>query len=91
MPAPRYRSRSLRRVYKKTPGGRVVLHYEPRKPKAVRCPETGVPLAGVPRARPGDLVNMPKSKKRPERPYGGVLSSQAMRRKLIKKARSQNP
>ena len=82
MPAPRYRSRSLRRTYKKTPGGRTVLHYEKRKPSNAQCGRCGGILKGVPRERPYKMMKMGKTKKRPERPYGGVLCSRCMREKI---------
>ena len=90
MPARRHRSRSLRRVFVRTPGGRVVMHYEQRKPKLGRCPITGQTLKGVPRERPIKMQNMPKTFKRPQRPFGGVLSSQASREVLKSKARFDN-
>jgi len=89
MPEPRKRSRSLRRVYKNTPGGKNVIHYEKRKPKLGVCPVTGETLKGVPRLRPYRMQNMPKSSKRPSRPYGGCLSSRATRALMKQKARSQ--
>jgi len=36
---------------------------------------------------PRALHSMPKSQKRAERPYGGVLCSACMRRKIIEQAR----
>jgi len=49
MTEPRYRSRSLRRVFKKTPGGRVTVHYAKRKPSSAKCGTCGKSLAGVPK------------------------------------------
>lgn len=71
----------------KTPGGRTVLHYRKRKPKAARCPITGEKLHGVPRDIPSKLGKMSKTQKRPQRPYGGVLSSRAMRELIRRQAR----
>jgi len=88
MVAPRLRSRSKRRVFVKTPGGRVTIHYEDRNPKQGTCPVTGEVLKGMPRALPAKMQNLAKSKKRPQRPYGGVLSSRAMRRVVINEARA---
>lgn len=84
------RSRSLRRVKKTTPGGRNVIHHLKKKPKAPRCAITGEKLKGVPRESPSKMKNMPKTQKRPERPFGGVLSSKASRSVLKKKARSSS-
>lgn len=88
MPAPKYRSRTKRRVFVRTPGSAVKLHYRDRKPQPACCPVTGEVLQGVPRASVAELRNMPKTCKRPERPFGGVLSSRAMRRFIVEEARS---
>ncbi len=73
MVRPALRSKSLRRIHKRTPGGRHVVHYERRRPGPARCARCGRPLNGVPRLRPSKLRALPKTAKRPERPYGGVL------------------
>jgi large subunit ribosomal protein L34e len=86
MVAGRHKSRSLRRVAKRTPGGRNVTHYEKRKPSAAHCSECGAKLHGVPRERPYRMQNMPKTAKRPERPYGGVLCSKCARQKIMEEA-----
>jgi len=87
MPAGRHKSRSLRRVFVKTPGGRTVLHYRKRKPKNPKCRSCGAVLKGVPRERPYKMKKMTKSKKRPSRIYGGNLCSRCVRKKIIEKAR----
>ncbi|MFP4111648.1 MAG: 50S ribosomal protein L34e [Candidatus Woesearchaeota archaeon] len=83
----RLKSRTFRRVKKVTPGARNVTHYEKRKPGKATCPVTGQELHGVPRDKPSKIKNMAKSEKRPERPYGGVLSSKAMREVMKERAR----
>lgn len=87
MVAPRYRSRTFRRIKVRTPGGKVVTQYRRRKPGRATCVETGQFLPGVPQMLPRKLSGVPKSSRRPSRPYGGVLSSKAMRRKMVEKAR----
>ena len=82
MVAPKHRSRSLRRVSVKTPGGKTVVHYRRRKPSPAKCRTCGVVLKGTPRALPSKMKNMSKTTKRPERPYGGVLCSKCMRSKF---------
>ena len=84
------KSRTMRRVKRKLPGNTVTVHYKLRKPRVGSCPVTGETLKGVPRERPSRMKNMPKTRKRPERPYGGVLSSKAMRETMRKRARSLN-
>ena len=73
MVRPALRSRSPRRVYRRTPGGATVVHYEKRRPGPARCARCGRPLGGVPRLRPYQLRGLSRTAKRPERPYGGVL------------------
>jgi len=87
MPAPRKRSRSLRRIHVKVTG-KTTIHYKYRKPKLGKCSKCGMKLKGVPRERPYKMQNMAKTKKRPERPYGGVLCSQCVKKMFIEKARS---
>ncbi|MBS3100513.1 50S ribosomal protein L34e [Candidatus Woesearchaeota archaeon] len=87
MPAPRLRSRSLRKVFRRVPGGRTSIHYKRKKHKQARCGNCGALLKGVPRELPYKMRSMAKTKKRPERPFGGVLCSRCMRRTIIDKFR----
>lgn len=81
MPRKRYRTHSLRRVYVRTPGGEIVIHYEKRPWGTPRCALCKRPLFGVPRDS-RKLKDLPKTKKRPERPYGGYLCAECLRREL---------
>ena len=87
MPAPRLRSRSLRKIFRKVPGGRTSVHFKNRKPKGARCGNCGATLKGIPREPSFTIRNLAKTKKRPERPYGGVLCSRCMRQEIINKIR----
>ncbi|MBS3166108.1 50S ribosomal protein L34e [Candidatus Woesearchaeota archaeon] len=87
MPRGREKSGRFRRVFVKTPGGRTVTHYRQQKPKKQPCAICRKPLAGVPRETASVMANLPKSSKRPERPYGGVLCSSCMRIQIQTKAR----
>lgn len=87
MPELRYRSRSYKRTFKKTPGGRTVLHYKKKKPSKHICAECNKPLHAVPRGRPYEIGKLSKSKKRPNRPYGGYLCPECTRRLFKKEAR----
>ncbi|MBU2562014.1 MAG: 50S ribosomal protein L34e [Nanoarchaeota archaeon] len=87
MVQPSRRSRTLRRVHRRTPGSRTVLHFKKRKPAKAICSQCGKVLAGVPRERPYKMQRLPKTKKRPERPYGGRLCSACARRAIIASAR----
>ena len=81
MVRPMYRSRSLRRVWRRTPGGGTVVHYERRRRSAMRCARCGAPLAGVPLSE-DERRRLPKTKKRPERMFGGVLCPRCLREVL---------
>jgi len=87
MVAPRLRSRSLRKIFRKVPGGSTNLHFKKRKPKSARCGSCLAVLKGIPRELPFRMKNIPKTKKRPERPYGGVLCSKCMRQEITNKLR----
>ncbi len=84
MVRPQLRSRSFRRVFRKTPGGKVVLHYEDHKPGRAKCGSCGAVLHGIKTDRDVKMKHMPKTAKRPERPYGGVLCSRCMREQIRK-------
>ena len=83
----RRRARTLRRIYVRTPGGRNVIHYNLRKPSRAHCSSCSAVLHGMKATAPRALKSMPKTEKRPERPYGGVLCSACMRRKFVEQAR----
>ena len=85
MPRRALRTRSLRRKYVRTPGGRIVLHYFKKRPNPAKCAICKKELHGVPRLRPAKLRQLPKSSKRPTRPYGGTICSTCLQ-KLIKNA-----
>jgi len=79
MPRGMFRSRTLRKIFKKLPGGKTEVRYEQRKPQAAHCGRCGTELHGIPRGTPSQLAKLPKTKKRPERPFGGVLCSSCLR------------
>ena len=87
MPQPRKKSRSLRRIHVKTPGGRTTIHYKHSKPKSAKCGKCGAVLKGIVRERPFKMKKIGKTKKRPTRPYGGVLCTKCTRTLFIEKAR----
>ncbi len=74
----KYKSRSRRRVFVKT-SGKTRIHYRKRKPSKSKCAKCKAILKGVPHVRASKLKSIPKTKKRPERPFGGVLCSKCMR------------
>ncbi len=90
MPAPRFRSRTFRRIHKRVPGGQTKLVYERRKPKKAHCASCGKVLHGIPRELPYKMKNLAKTKKRPQRFYGGVLCSYCTKELIKQKIRSEN-
>ena len=86
MPRPRLRSRSIRRVKVKVPGGRVSLQYRKQNPKQSKCASCKKILHGIPRFSRTQAKNTAKSKKRPQRPFGGQLCSSCSRKIFVKKA-----
>jgi large subunit ribosomal protein L34e len=89
MPAGRHKSGRFRKIFVRTPGSRKTVHFRERKPSKAVCSKCKTQLAGVPRERPAKMANMPKTLKRPERPYGGVLCSKCTRKLLQQKARME--
>tara|TARA_Y100000310_G_scaffold338600_1_gene428660 strand:- start:99 stop:383 length:285 start_codon:yes stop_codon:yes gene_type:complete len=87
MPSGKHKSGRFRKIFVKTPGSKTKVHFRERKPSKAVCGICKTQLSGVPRERPAKMANMPKTAKRPERPYGGVLCSACTRRQLRNKAR----
>ncbi len=73
MVRPGLRSRSVRRVSKRVPGGESRVFYVRRKHYRVNDPVTGERLNGIP-LNPIWIRKGAKARKRPERIFGGVLS-----------------
>ncbi len=73
------KSRSLKRIKRKTPGKKTVTHYRRKTPNVAKCAKCGNELKGIPRLRSAKLKNTTKSQKSVARPYGGNLCSKCMR------------
>lgn len=58
-----------------------------KRPKIAKCANCGKKLQGVPRLQPSKLRKLPKSRRKPNRPYGGYLCSECMRELFRKKVR----
>ena len=87
MPRPNKRSRTLRRVFVRTPGGTNKILYKKRKPRSPHCANCGKPLHGTIRAITSVLRNVSKSKKHPKRKFGGNLCFNCTKRRLIQESR----
>ncbi|MCF7866534.1 50S ribosomal protein L34e [Candidatus Woesearchaeota archaeon] len=82
------KSRTFARVKVRTVSG-TKTRFDRRKPSLGVCPVTGETLKGVPRVNAGEMKKIAKSSRRPERPFGGVLSSKATRAIMKDKARKE--
>ena len=89
MPRGMFKSGRLRKIFVKAPGGKTNIQYKQRKPSKAKCGACGKVLAGVPRELPAKMANMPKTAKRPERIFGGVLCSQCTKELLKNRARQE--
>ena len=78
------RSRTLRRIKIKIPGGASIIHYLKRKPSPARCAECKKPLHGVASKRPSRMKKLAKTKKVPSRVFGGNLCPSCTRQRLKK-------
>jgi len=85
MPAGKHKSRTYRRKYVRVPSGSA-LHYVKRKPKIAHCSICKKPLHGIPRGRPYQIRKLPKTQRRPERPYP-ELCSRCARQKIKEQLR----
>lgn len=84
----RYRSRTFRRVYQTTPGGTNQILYKRRRNAKPQCSKCEAFLPGVARGTKTQVLAIPRSARRPERPYGGMLCSACTRRVIIAKVRA---
>ncbi len=83
----KFKTKSVKKMYKRIPGGKTVIHYKKEKPGIQKCAECKKPLHGIPKLSTSKLSGMPKTKKRPQRSYGGYLCSKCSRRKITEKIR----
>ncbi len=84
----RYKSRSYIRKKVRTPGGTLKTAYTRKRPAKPQCGGCGKALAGVPRVKETAMKKIPKTKRRPERPFGGVLCSPCSRKEIIRRTRA---
>ena len=81
------KSRTFRRVKKKTPGNRLTTQYTRKTPRKAHCGNCGAILQGIKPRTPIRLNKLSKTQKRPERAFGGVLCSKCSRETIKAKAR----
>jgi large subunit ribosomal protein L34e len=87
MPRPGQLTRGRANRVVRTPGGRRVVHRQKMYKSGGKCPVTGSKLHLPKGSMYGRSRQSSKSSKRPNRPYGGALSSKALRRGIITKTR----
>jgi len=87
MPRPALRTRLRAKKLVKTPGGRLSLHVMKKKVGKARCAVCGAELHGVPTLPYAKFRNLSKTEKRPERPFGGVLCPECLRRAIVRAVR----
>jgi large subunit ribosomal protein L34e len=69
------------------PSGKTAFKKKLKKASPAKCAVCGKPLQGIPRLRQAEARKLPKSKRKPERPYGGYLCSECTREIFKEKAR----
>ena len=67
----------------KTPGGRLVYHYDKKPGKAPACANCKVRLQGCAIARPRELHRLHKRMKRVNRAYGGNLCHKCLKERYV--------
>jgi len=87
MPSGKHKTKRFRKVFRKTPGNKTVIAYTQKSPKNAKCKDCGIILKGVPRLLAAKAKNTPKTKKRPQRAFGGVLCSKCSRKTIKVAAR----
>ncbi len=79
------RGRANRRI--KTPGGRIKVHRRKYYKAGGVCAVSGNTLQLPRKSKTRLSRNTSKSSKRPNRPYGGMISPQALRREITRELR----
>ncbi|MEC8339189.1 MAG: 50S ribosomal protein L34e [Nanoarchaeota archaeon] len=78
------KSRRLKRVQVRLPGGSNTTHYVQRNRSIAKCAVTKKPLRGIPRLTNRQFKNLNKSQKTVSRAYGGYMSHSALKQKILK-------
>ena len=78
----RLKSHRLRRVHVKTTKG-TKTHYRQRNRSIPKCAITKKPLRGIPRLTNRKFKNLNKSQKTVSRAYGGYMSAEALKQKIL--------
>ncbi|KAA8547988.1 hypothetical protein F0562_004417 [Nyssa sinensis] len=81
-----YATRSNQNRVVKTPGGRLVFQSTKKRASGPKCPVTGKRIQGIPHLRPTEYKRsrLSRNRRTVNRAYGGVLSSGAVRERIIR-------
>jgi len=79
MPSPQLRTRSVKRVKVKLPGGATKTHYKRRKTSRSLCAFCKKPLSGSPRLTSAEMRKLNYAKRRVWRPYGGQICPECLK------------
>ncbi|MHA1649887.1 MAG: 50S ribosomal protein L34e [Candidatus Helarchaeota archaeon] len=82
MPAPRYRSRSKKRKHVTTPGKIAKIHYKKHGTSYKKCASCGNIIKTIPRLRGPNMHKVSKSKRRPNRMYGGYYCPSCLSKRI---------
>jgi len=77
---PRYRTKALKKIRRRTPGGKTIVQYKHKKPGKHICAICKELVHGRPRGRPIEIRKLHKSERSTERPFGGMLCSKCSRK-----------
>merc|ERR1711862_126561 len=79
-----FATKSNQRKLVRTPGGRFITQHKNSKPTLPVCPLTGQTLNGLPALRAAERSRRSHKNKTVNRAYGGVLSHQAVRERIVR-------
>uniref|UniRef100_A0AC34QLP8 Large ribosomal subunit protein eL34 n=1 Tax=Panagrolaimus sp. JU765 TaxID=591449 RepID=A0AC34QLP8_9BILA len=79
-----YNTTSNKRRIVKTPGGKNVFLIRRKKGTVTKCGDTKKELQGIPETRGHQRVNMGRAKLSVSRAYGGTLSHNAVRTRIVR-------
>ena len=76
------KSNKLKRI--RTPGGKLAFQKIHKARSAIKCGDTGVELNGIKRLDKCQWRNAPKRVRSVSRTYGGVLSAEAVKHRIMR-------
>ncbi|MCX8176886.1 MAG: 50S ribosomal protein L34e [Candidatus Bathyarchaeota archaeon] len=88
MPQPHLRTRNLKKVKVKVPGGSTKTHYKKGRVSVAICAVCKKPLAGVPFKDTAEVRKLSYSARRVWRPYGGHVCPSCLKIGIKKAARA---